>query len=115
VEICEGSGVSAELHYSKIQKLPGVDECMQQKTMPDATFRNWNSYSKQIGFEKGVNVMEAFNLLPDPQTNGGLLIAVDPSAVEEIRRIFSDHLLDGFLEPIGRFIEKKDKAITVFS
>ncbi len=113
VEICEGSGLSAELHYTKLQKLPGVAECMKQRTMPDATFRNWNSYSKQIGFEKGVDVMEAFNLLPDPQTNGGLLIAVDPSAVSEIQAIFSDHHLNEFLEPVGRFVARGDKAITV--
>jgi selenide,water dikinase len=77
IEITEGSGLSVELSYSAIKKIEGLDEYLKQRTIPDATFRNWNSYSNKVQFEKGVNVMEAFNLLPDPQTNGGLLIAVE--------------------------------------
>ena len=30
--------------------------------------------------------MEAFSILPDPQTNGGLLIAVDPIAIKEVKK-----------------------------
>ncbi len=58
--------VGMELHYSAIQKPAGVDECLRQRTIPDATYRNWNTYSSKVGFDKRVNVMEAFNLLPDP-------------------------------------------------
>jgi selenide,water dikinase len=56
-----------------------VREYISQRIFPDATTRNWNGYSDKVKFEKGVNVMEAFTLLPDPQTNGGLLIAVNAS------------------------------------
>ena len=113
MEMCEGSGVNAEIVYSKIQKLPGVDECLKNRTVPDATFRNWNSYSKNIAFEKGVNVMEAFNLLPDPQTNGGLLIAVNPSAKEHIVSVLKENGLGNFIEPIGRMVNSGEKRIFV--
>lgn len=115
IEMADGSDLSAELKYTSIKKIEGVDEYLKQRTIPDATFRNWNSYSNKVEFEKGVNVMEAFNLLPDPQTNGGLLIAVDENAIEELRLIFTDQGLDSFLEPVGRFVSKTPKTIKVLN
>jgi selenide,water dikinase len=57
--------------------------------------------------------MEAFNLLPDPQTNGGLLIAVEASAVEEVKKILSASGLEKFIEPIGRMTAASDKVVFV--
>jgi selenide, water dikinase len=112
IEMTEGSGLSAAIQYSAIQKLPGVEDYLKQKTIPDATFRNWNSYSKKVQFEKGVNVMEAFNLLPDPQTNGGLLIAVAEPGVNEINEVLVTGGYPG-LQPIGRMIAEGEKRIVV--
>ncbi|MEO6070434.1 MAG: selenide, water dikinase SelD, partial [Chitinophagaceae bacterium] len=81
--------------------------------VPDATFRNWNSYSKKVSFEKGVNVMEAFSVLPDPQTNGGLLISVAADSVDEVKNILAAEGLSDFVIPIGRCIEKEEKIIKV--
>ena len=112
IEMAEGSGLSATIHYPAIQKLPGVAEYLKQKTIPDATFRNWNSYSKKVQFEKGVDVMEAFNLLPDPQTNGGLLIAVAEAGVNELNEILSRGGYPG-LQPMGRLTAEGEKRIVV--
>ncbi|MEO5984665.1 MAG: selenide, water dikinase SelD, partial [Ferruginibacter sp.] len=60
LEMAEGAGISAELFYNKIKIANGAREYLSQRIVPDATYRNWNSYSKKTGFEKGVNVMEAF-------------------------------------------------------
>ena len=113
IEMVEGSGLSAELNYSSIKKIEGVDDYLKQGIRPDATSRNWSSYSNKVQFEKGVNVMEAFNLLPDPQTNGGLLIAVDEKQRDELKEIFIGNGLQAFLEPIGRCVEKKEKVVFV--
>jgi len=113
LEMAEGSDVSIELFYSAIKKMEGLDEYVKQRAVPDATFRNWNSYSKKVSFEKGVNVMEAFNVLPDPQTNGGLLIAVTESSVDEVKSILSNAGLADYLQPIGRCIAKEEKVIKV--
>lgn len=113
VEMADGSNVSVELHYNKLQKLNGLEEYIKQRTIPDATFRNWNSYSSKVQFEKGVNVLEAFSVLPDPQTNGGLLIAVDEASVDEVKSILSKDGLEDFIEPIGKCIERKEKTIFV--
>jgi len=113
IEMAKGAGLTAEIAYSKIPVIEGAREYLTKRIVPDATFRNWNSYSAQTGFEKGVNVMEAFSILPDPQTNGGLLIAADPSHEADIRRLFIDNGLAEFSHPIGRFTSRQDKTIKV--
>jgi selenide,water dikinase len=113
IEMAEGSRLSAEIYYSRICLTEGVRGYLAQRIVPDATYRNWNSYSKKIGFDKGVDVMEAFSTLPDPQTNGGLLIAVNPDSVEEVQEILMHHGLEKFSNPVGTFISKEDKVIQV--
>jgi selenide,water dikinase len=112
IEMAEGSGLSAELYYDILPLLEGAKEYISQKISPDATFRNWNSYSAKVQFEKGVNVIEAFTLLPDPQTNGGLLISVKEQSVEELKLIFKKFGLEKFAFPIGRMI-RHEKIINV--
>jgi len=112
IEMAEGSGLSAEIEYSKIPILNIAREYLAQKIMPDATYRNWNSYSSKVGFGNGVNVMEAFNMLPDPQTNGGLLISVDPAAADEVISILKLHNIS-YTSPIGRLIKSSEKVVTV--
>lgn len=113
VEMAEGAGLSVEINYGKIPVAEGAKEYLAQRIIPDATYRNWNSYSSKTGFDKGVNVMEAFNLLPDPQTNGGLLFAVKAEATEEIVALLKAEGLDDFIQPVGRFVKKEDKTIKV--
>ncbi|MBK7432993.1 MAG: selenide, water dikinase SelD [Chitinophagaceae bacterium] len=113
IEMAEGSGLSATVSYSKIPVAEGVREYLSQRIVPDATYRNWNGYSTKTGFEKGVNVMEAFNLLPDPQTNGGLLVAVNENSADEVKALFRANGLEAFAEPIGYFMEAGEKTVMV--
>ncbi len=113
IEMAEGSNLSAEIYYNKLPILDGAKDFLKQRIVPDATYRNWNSYSTKVSFDKGVNVLEAFNLLPDPQTNGGLLIAVHSTKIEEVKERFTQNGLQNFIEPIGRFIRKEEKVILV--
>ena len=113
IEMAEGAKLSAEISYSKLPIADGVKDYISQRIIPAATYRNWNSYSTQTGFEKGVNVMEAFNLLPDPQTNGGLLIAVDPASANEVKELLEQNALEKFAEPIGVFTASAEKIVLV--
>lgn len=112
-EMAEGSGVSVELNYSSLKRIAGVEEYMQLKTIPGATARNWNSYREKVQIENSIDEGEAKLLLPDPQTNGGLLIAVDENAIDEVREIFESNDLKSSIEPIGRCVEKRIKEIFV--
>lgn len=113
IEMAEGSGLSAEIYYNKLPVAEGVKEYISQRIFPDSTTRNWSSYSDKVKFEKGVNVMEAFTLLPDPQTNGGLLISVKENAIEEVVSLIETRGLKKFYEPVGKLIAKKEKVVEV--
>lgn len=113
IEMAEGSGLSAEIFYGKIPQIDGVQEYISQKISPDATFRNWSSYSEKVKFEKGVNVMEAFTLLPDPQTNGGLLFSVKQTAIGEVKSVLEKYGLQNFSEPIGKMKSPSEKIVEV--
>lgn len=112
-EMAEGSGVSAELNYSSIKRIAGVEEYIQLKTIPGATARNWSSYNNKVQIENGTNEAEAKLLLPDPQTNGGLLIAVAEDVIDEVKTIFTANNLQKFIEPIGKCVNKREKVIYV--
>lgn len=114
IEMASGSNLSLHLYYDKIPVIDGAKKYLAQRMIPDATYRNWNSYSNQTAFEKGVNVMEAFNLLPDPQTNGGLLFAAPANAVLEIQTLLKEKGYHHHLEPVGMFVEKEEKTIRVY-
>ena len=122
IELVEGSGLSAEIYYDNIPIADGVKEYIAQRIFPDATTRNWNSYSDKVKFEKAipgdpstrsVNVMEAFTLLPDPQTNGGLLISVKQNALDPVINLFKEYGLSEFTTPIGRTIAREEKILTI--
>ena len=112
-EMAKGSGLSAELYYDKIPVLESAKHYASQRLIPDATYRNWNAYSAETRLEPGVNVTEAFNILPDPQTNGGLLIAVKKNALTEMQNLLAQNGYNNCTEPIGRMILKTDVTVVV--
>ncbi len=109
IEMAKGSELCVELQYKHIPVLDEAKTYLAQRIVPDATYRNWNSYSNDVSFENGVNVMEAFNLLPDPQTNGGLLIAAAKESVQEIQTLIKDAVV------IGEFVAGGEKTIRVLN
>jgi len=76
LEICEGSHVSARIRFSSIPKVENVAIYIAKNCIPGGTYRNWKSYGEKISdlteYQKAI--------LADPQTSGGLLIAVDKNA-----------------------------------
>ena len=113
IEMAEGSGVTAELQYHTMVRVAGVENYIAQRAIPGATGRNWASYGSKVQFAEGVNEEEALKLLPDPQTNGGLLIAVAPDAVEAVTALFHKYGLEGHTTPVGICLEKGEKVIVV--
>ncbi|MDO9000687.1 MAG: selenide, water dikinase SelD [Bacteroidota bacterium] len=113
IEMAQGSNLSAIINYSCVPKIDCLASYLSQNTIPDATFRNWNAYSSVTEISADVNVMEAFNLLPDPQTNGGLLFTVSPESLDEIKNLLKENGLEKFIIPIGEMIKKEEKVIRV--
>ncbi len=111
-EMMEGSNVSATIHYNAIPIIPAVRKYIEQKTIPGATARNWSSCSAGVVLGPNVNEQEAKLLLPDPQTNGGLLIAVAPSALNQVQTILEEFGIE-YTTPIGQCTTAKEKRIYI--
>lgn len=111
-EMCGENRVSAELFWNQVPFIADLSHYIKNRILPDATFRNWNSYGKNIAFDKGVPVMDAFNLLPDPQTSGGLLVAVREDAKEDMQQLLRNNGIE-FIAPVGRIRERGEKMIFV--
>ncbi|MGQ1911094.1 selenide, water dikinase SelD [Marinifilum sp. RC60d5] len=101
-EICEGSNVNAVIEYDAVPKINGVEKLIQQGSTPGGTKRNWASYGHLIG--KITENQKA--LLCDPQTSGGLLVAVDNNKTEEFVTLAKKEGFD--LSPIGKLVERKN-------
>jgi selenide,water dikinase len=97
VEMCEGSMLDAFIQFNKVPKLDSIDWYVNQQSIPGGTHRNWNSYSAKIGevdeFQKV--------LLADPQTSGGLLIAVSPETAPDVEILIREEFPNSHIQPIG--------------
>ncbi|MFP4089962.1 MAG: selenide, water dikinase SelD [Cyclobacteriaceae bacterium] len=107
-EVCEGSGLSAVIDSEKVPRFAVVDHYIAQRSMPGGTQRNFDSYGHKIS-----PLTEAQKaLLCDPQTSGGLLVAVEADHEKEfIHYVTSELGLQ--LEAFGETVERQEKIITV--
>ncbi len=104
-EMCEGSGVRAEIDYSAVPKLESIEEYIAMGCSPGGAQRNFDSYGHKVG--EMTETQRA--LLCDPQTSGGLLVAVDP-AIEA--QFYAITVAEGLtLTPIGQLIEAGDSPL----
>lgn len=85
LEMAQGSGLKAVIHYDKVPRIPGVDNYIKQECIPGGTNRNFASYGAKVS--PLTNVQRA--LLCDPQTSGGLLIAIEPGGVDALKELAS--------------------------
>lgn len=106
-EMAEGSGLSAVISFEEVPKLPVIEDYLGQKSYPGGTVRNWDSYGYKIA---DITEIQRY-ILADPQTSGGLLIAVDPNSTAEFERVAKEN---GFsLQSFGELVEKREKVIYV--
>jgi selenide, water dikinase len=107
IEMCEGSGVYARIDFDKVPTLEALPRYMAGRTFPGGTARNFESYGHKISPLSD----EQRNILCDPQTSGGLLIAVAPQGREEfLSRAASNNLK---LRPFGAITEDGDFRVSV--
>ncbi len=107
VEMCEGSKLSAEIELDKIPLLPKVEEYLEQDCIPGGTYRNWSSYGKKVQLKNEEDKL----ILCDPQTSGGIMIAVAPEAISEVQKLLQK---EGFrTTAFGRLVEQKTHLVEV--
>jgi selenide, water dikinase len=77
--------LGAEISFGSLPLLPGTMEQMQMGMIPAGAYRNRDAYSDRVQFAQGVDDGLEI-LLFDPQTSGGLLIAMDPAQADKFER-----------------------------
>ena len=101
LEVCEGSGLNAEISLEKLPLLPDIQRLIDAYCMPAGTTRNWRSLRERISKVDGKTLM----LLADPQTSGGLLISVSEEGKNEVQALLRKNGMPS--EPIGRMTAKE--------
>jgi len=83
LEMARGSGLKVEIDAGAPIVLPGVEALAQAGVRTGASGRNWASYGACV---RGADALPEWrrDLLCDPQTSGGLLLAVSPQAADEV-------------------------------
>jgi selenide,water dikinase len=95
-EMCEGSNVAAVIEFEKVPVIASLPYYLNQGCFPGGTTRNWASYGSKIG----PVTKEQQYILADPQTSGGLLVAVEEAATGGFEKKMEK---DGYrLQAIGR-------------
>jgi selenide,water dikinase len=99
-EMCEGSGLSAVIEFDKVPVIASLSYYLDQKCFPGGTQRNWNSYGHKVGLLSD----EQKYILADPQTSGGLLVAVAEESAADFEKALAGqgHALTplGWLKPL---------------
>lgn len=110
LEICEGSNVNAVVDYDAIPKFDGVEKYISLGSIPGGTHRNWDSYGDKIDSITD----EVKFLLCDPQTSGGLLVAVEDESVSEFLEVAAK---SGYpdLKPVGKLVNRTDASLPFIS
>jgi len=106
VEMCDGSGVSARIDFDALPILGNLSTYLDQKCFPGGTQRNWASYGQRV--QEGISENQRL-IGADPQTSGGLLIAIEKEHQSEFEIFAHGHGFD--LKPIGFTMTQQEKAI----
>lgn len=110
IEMAEGSGLSAQLQFDAIPLISdSIKTYIEQGCVPGGTQRNRDSYGHKISELSA----EQWAILADPQTSGGLLIAVDRNELTEFKAIMSAYGLADFTQSIGVLVAKNENLVKI--
>ncbi len=107
-EMCAGSGVSARINVDTVPLLPNLDKYLALECVPGGTFRNFESYGSEIG---GLSSERDKAILCDPQTSGGLLVAVEKDVAAEFAANIADLGLN--ISPIGELSQPLSNLVEI--
>ena len=109
-EMAEGSGVTIRLFSGELPLLEGAADLAEMGILPAGAYANRDYVGERAAYGAGVpRVLR--DLLADPQTSGGVLLAVPKAQVDELLRRLKDVLPSAAV--IGEAVERRAAAIVV--
>ncbi len=107
-EMCEGSGLSAVIEFDKVPVIPSLAYYLAQGCIPGGTQRNWISYGHKISYLTD----QQKQILADPQTSGGLLVAVAKESIKDFEQILIEQAVPASCcSSIGWLKEPGEKSL----
>lgn len=85
LEMARGSGVGMTLRYDDLPFLKEAETLAEQGFVTGASNRNWASYGEEVELPGDLSLWKR-QLLTDPQTSGGLLVACEYHRAEGLLR-----------------------------
>jgi selenide,water dikinase len=82
-EMAKASGVTVTLYSEALPLLPGVKECAAMGLIPAGAYSNRDYFMDMVHFNESVSP-ETRAIMYDPQTSGGLLIAVNKNNLDKL-------------------------------
>ena len=110
LEMCRGAALAATVDFERVPLHSGVRELARAGFVTGASKRNWDSFANAVALHESVDDV-ARDILTDPQTSGGLLVASAPDAIDAVLDAFRR---EGFEHAavIGRF-ERGEPVVNV--
>jgi selenide,water dikinase len=105
IEMATGANTTIQINYAALHTMPGITDYTSKMIVPDNLYRNWNAYKHQAYNVKG----EAFFTLNDPQTTGGLLIAIDKNKKQDFELFLHENGLARYAQSIGEVQKRQDE------
>jgi len=89
LEMARGAGLRAQIQWSAVPLIAGVAALAGDGFVTGASGRNWAGYGADVELSPALPAV-ARDLLSDPQTSGGLLVACRPDAVDAVLECFRE-------------------------
>lgn len=114
IEMAEGSGMSAKINFNTVPLITDrLIQYVELGSVPGGTNRNWDSYGHKVHIENQGSLLLQKNILADPQTSGGLLIAVSKDSLQDVIESLEQNGLSDRTTPIGEMTDKGNFAVFV--
>ena len=109
LEMCEGSRLTARIDAEALPVYPFLSSYVAQHIYPDMTMKNYAHYAAKMD----QLTLPQLLVMCDPQTSGGLLIAVPEHASAALEQRLHDFGLGAFAHAVGVMEDPGEKCVVL--
>ena len=109
-EMAAGSDATLKLHSTQIPLLPGAKELANMGIVPTGAYRNMEYVKKHVEVLDSAEQC-LVDLISDPQTSGGLLVALPAEYAHDYVKKLAEASISASI--VGEVIEKQEKDLII--
>ena len=109
-EMANASGVTAEISVENVPLVEGALDALERGLAPGGLFSNQHYYSAFVESRTRADA-RTVELMYDPQTSGGLLVALPEAALEAFEKALSARGGESWV--VGRVVERGERALVL--